>query len=79
VAEFDSFRQGVAGRQAYCLDVLGTASAAALSVMSFKATEKMSEHPLSPDERLLSNRVDLSGQVLPQRVSTIPGRTFPMS
>ncbi|MDR6409229.1 UNVERIFIED_ORG: type VI secretion system secreted protein VgrG [Burkholderia sp. 1595] len=41
MAEFDSLREGVAGRQAYFLDVPGTASAAALSVVSFNATEKM--------------------------------------
>jgi type VI secretion system secreted protein VgrG len=41
VAEFDPLRQGVAGRQAYFLEVPGTSSAAALSVVSFKATEKM--------------------------------------
>ncbi|CAG4913935.1 hypothetical protein LMG31841_04317 [Paraburkholderia saeva] len=34
-------RQGVTGRQAYFLDVPGTDSAAALSVVSFTATEKM--------------------------------------
>jgi type VI secretion system secreted protein VgrG len=41
VAEFDPLRVGVAGRQAYLLDVPVTASAAALSVVSFTATEKM--------------------------------------
>jgi type VI secretion system secreted protein VgrG len=41
VAEFDPLRQGIAGRQAYFLEVPGAASAAALSVVSFKATEKM--------------------------------------
>ena len=41
MAEFDPLRQGVTGRQAYFLDVPGTDSAAALSVVSFKATEKM--------------------------------------
>jgi type VI secretion system secreted protein VgrG len=41
VEEFDSLRQGVTGRQAYLLDVPGTGSAAALSVVSFTATEKM--------------------------------------
>jgi type VI secretion system secreted protein VgrG len=41
VAEFDPLRQGVTGRQAYFLDVPGTASAAALSIVSFIATEKM--------------------------------------
>jgi type VI secretion system secreted protein VgrG len=41
VAEFDPLRRGVAGRQAYFLDVPGTASAAALSVVSFRAIEKM--------------------------------------
>jgi type VI secretion system secreted protein VgrG len=41
VAEFDPLRQGVTGRQAYFLDVPGADSAAALSVVSFKATEKM--------------------------------------
>jgi type VI secretion system secreted protein VgrG len=43
VAEFDPLRQGIAGRQAYFLDVPGTDSAAALSVVSFTATEKMGE------------------------------------
>jgi type VI secretion system secreted protein VgrG len=41
VAEFDPLRRGVTGRQAYFLDVPGTDSAAALSVVSFEATEKM--------------------------------------
>ncbi|CAG4909155.1 hypothetical protein R70241_03696 [Paraburkholderia saeva] len=41
MAEFDPLRQGVTGRQAYFLDVPGAASAAALSVVSFTATEKM--------------------------------------
>ena len=41
MAEFDPLRQGVAGRQAYFLDVPGTASAAGLSVVSFTATEKI--------------------------------------
>jgi type VI secretion system secreted protein VgrG len=41
VAEFDPLRQGVTGRQAYFLEVPGTSSAAALSVVSFKTTEKM--------------------------------------
>ena len=41
MAEFDPSRQGVTGRQAYFLDVPGTESAAALSVVSFTATEKM--------------------------------------
>ena len=41
MAEFDPLRQGVTGRQAYFLDVPGTDSAAALSVVSFTATEKM--------------------------------------
>jgi type VI secretion system secreted protein VgrG len=43
VAEFDSLRDGVTGRQAYFLDVPGTDSAAALSVVSFTASEKMGE------------------------------------
>jgi type VI secretion system secreted protein VgrG len=41
MAEFDSLGQGITGRQAYFLDVPGTPGAAALSVVSFKATEKM--------------------------------------
>jgi type VI secretion system secreted protein VgrG len=41
MAELDPLRQGVTGRQAYHLDVPGTGSAAALSVVSFAATEKM--------------------------------------
>jgi hypothetical protein len=77
VAEFDSLRQGVAGRQAYFLDVPGTASAAALSVMSFKATEKMSELPLSPDERLFSNRLDLSGAGFTAESLDHPWANFP--
>ncbi|RAR54867.1 late control gene D protein (GPD), partial [Paraburkholderia unamae] len=44
MAEFDPFRQeGTTGRQAYFLDIPGTEAAAALSVVSFKATEKMGE------------------------------------
>lgn len=41
MAEFDPLHQGVTGCQAYFLDVPGTDSAAALSVVSFEATEKM--------------------------------------
>ena len=41
MAELDPLRQGVTGRQAYHLDVPGTGSAVALSVVSFAATEKM--------------------------------------
>ena len=41
MAAFDPLRQGVTGRQAYFLEVPSTASAVALSVVSFKATEKM--------------------------------------
>ncbi|WP_321951039.1 type VI secretion system Vgr family protein [Paraburkholderia bannensis] len=42
MAEFDSF-DAVSGRQAYRLDVPGIDAAAALSVVSFTATEKMGE------------------------------------
>ncbi len=41
MAEFDPVRRGITGRQAYFLDVPGTGTAAALSVVSFEATEKM--------------------------------------
>jgi type VI secretion system secreted protein VgrG len=41
MAEFDPLRQGITGRQAYSLDVPGTDNAAVLSVVSFKAIEKM--------------------------------------
>jgi type VI secretion system secreted protein VgrG len=41
MAEFDPVRSGMTGRQAYHLDVPGTGSATALSVVSFTATEKM--------------------------------------
>jgi type VI secretion system secreted protein VgrG len=43
VAEFDPLRQDVSGRQTYFLDVPGTESATALSVVSFTVTEKMGE------------------------------------
>jgi type VI secretion system secreted protein VgrG len=43
MAEFDGVRGLLTGRQAYHLDVPGTDSAAALSVVSFTATEKMGE------------------------------------
>ncbi|WER48138.1 type VI secretion system tip protein VgrG [Cupriavidus sp. WKF15] len=54
----DSLPRGLTGRQAYFLKVAGTASAAALSVMSFEAVERMGEpytvtvqltHPLALD------------------------------
>jgi type VI secretion system secreted protein VgrG len=41
MAEFDPQRQGITGRQACFLNVPGTDSAAALSVVSYVATEKM--------------------------------------
>ncbi|MEW9580977.1 type VI secretion system Vgr family protein [Paraburkholderia sp. DGU8] len=41
MAEFDPSRQSVTGRQACFLEVPGTSTSAALSVVSFKATEKM--------------------------------------
>ncbi len=41
MAKFDPLREGVTGRQAYFLDVPGTDRAAAFSVVSFRATEKM--------------------------------------
>jgi type VI secretion system secreted protein VgrG len=41
VAEFDPISQRITGRQAYFLDVPGAASAAAMSVVSFEATEQM--------------------------------------
>ncbi|SEJ20189.1 hypothetical protein, partial [Paraburkholderia diazotrophica] len=41
MAEFDPLWRDIAGRQAYFLDVPGTASARALSVVSFEAVEKM--------------------------------------
>jgi type VI secretion system secreted protein VgrG len=41
MAEFDPVRRGITGRQAFFLDVPGTGSAAALSIVSFEATEKM--------------------------------------
>ena len=41
MAEFDRVANLLTGRQAYFLDVAGTDSAAALSVVSFEATEKM--------------------------------------
>jgi type VI secretion system secreted protein VgrG len=43
MAELDPPRRDITGRQAYLLAVPGTASAAALSVVSFTATEKMGE------------------------------------
>ncbi|WP_322031274.1 type VI secretion system tip protein VgrG [Paraburkholderia sp. J76] len=43
MAEFDPLRPGITGRQAYHLQVPGTASAAELSVVSFTATEAMGE------------------------------------
>ena len=42
-ADLQGALQAIPGRQAYFLDVPGTDSAAALSVVSFKATEKMGE------------------------------------
>jgi uncharacterized protein involved in type VI secretion and phage assembly len=41
VAEFDPISQRITGRRAYFLDVPGAASAAAMSVVSFEATEQM--------------------------------------
>src|SRR6185437_11818649 len=41
VAEFDPISQRITGRPAYFLDVPGAASAAAMSVVSFDATEQM--------------------------------------
>jgi len=43
MADMQIALQSIPGRQAYSLDVPGTASAAALSVVSFEATEKMGE------------------------------------
>jgi type VI secretion system secreted protein VgrG len=43
MADLQGALQAIPGRQAYFLDVPGTDSAAALSVVSFKATEKMGE------------------------------------
>ncbi|WP_321956421.1 type VI secretion system Vgr family protein [Paraburkholderia bannensis] len=43
MAEFDPLRPGISGRQAYHLQVPGTASASELSVVSFTATEAMGE------------------------------------
>ncbi|HEY1609790.1 MAG TPA: hypothetical protein VGG24_11025, partial [Paraburkholderia sp.] len=43
MTEFDSLRRDVTGRRAYFLDVPGTESAAALSVVSFDGTERMGE------------------------------------
>ncbi|QBQ97656.1 type VI secretion system Vgr family protein [Paraburkholderia pallida] len=43
MAEFDSLHQNITGRQAYRLQVPGTASASELSVVSFTATEAMGE------------------------------------
>ena len=43
MAEFDPLRSDITGRQAYHLQVSGTASAAELSVVSFTATEVMGE------------------------------------
>jgi type VI secretion system secreted protein VgrG len=43
VAEFDPLSRGITGRQACHLSVPGTDSAAQLSVVSFKATEKIGE------------------------------------
>ncbi|PVX81822.1 type VI secretion system secreted protein VgrG [Paraburkholderia unamae] len=43
MAEFNPLGHTVTGRQAYYLDVPGTEAAAALSVVSFTATEKMGE------------------------------------
>jgi len=41
MAEFPTLRRDITGRQAYFLEVPGTPSAAALSVVSFTATETM--------------------------------------
>ena len=41
MAEFDPLRECVTRRQAYFLDMPGTDSAAAFSVVWFRATEKM--------------------------------------
>src|SRR6185437_6963038 len=41
MADLQGILQAIPGRQAYHLDVPGTDSAAALSVVSFEATEKM--------------------------------------
>jgi hypothetical protein len=69
VAEFDPLHHGLTGGQAYFLDVPGTDSVAALPVVSFKATEKKGMEsiriplpalPVALDQRLFSNRVDLS-------------------
>ena len=43
MAEFDPLRPGITGRQAFHLQVSGTASATGLSVVSFTATEAMGE------------------------------------
>ncbi|WP_322104744.1 hypothetical protein [Paraburkholderia sp. J41] len=43
MAEIDPVSNLLTGRQAYRLDVRGTPAATALSVVSFTATEKMSE------------------------------------
>ncbi len=46
----DALRKGLTGRQAYFLKVPGTASAAALSVVSFEAAERLGE-PIGPTIR----------------------------